>query len=342
MDQIEPMCHLRPNRSSTFCSYSILELDTNLSPRHILPMRTTPTTPATNTTRVPRQTMRPRNVVGVRGWRCHRRTRRLRQSRFEATSRKTQSEKVRTSKKPKAPIFLSETGRRYYSPELGRWVSRDPIGEDGGLNLYQYVYNTPLKYYDYLGGEPQSTDASDNDNTLPGLECSIQHCLDKCNTRNRRIRGSCRLACREAKRMFEEWYDRHSNLDWTKNLPKCPCDIGCKESGDTVGEPGWGNLTDNLHGYHVGASLCMRSNPADGHANQCCYDEDGALITHGAGAGSSDYVPGTWRTFPGHRREDMLPADWAKKLDGGGWGCWSEAYLRARPQVGSEDCPENP
>jgi RHS repeat-associated protein len=26
-------------------------------------------------------------------------------------------------------------GHRYYSPELGRWLSRDPIGEDGGLLL---------------------------------------------------------------------------------------------------------------------------------------------------------------------------------------------------------------
>ncbi len=27
-------------------------------------------------------------------------------------------------------------GYRYYSPELGRWISRDPIEEDGGFNLY--------------------------------------------------------------------------------------------------------------------------------------------------------------------------------------------------------------
>ena len=28
---------------------------------------------------------------------------------------------------------------RYYSPELGRWLSRDSIGEKGGLNLYVKV-----------------------------------------------------------------------------------------------------------------------------------------------------------------------------------------------------------
>ena len=30
---------------------------------------------------------------------------------------------------------------RYYSPELGRWISRDPIEEEGGVNLYAMVGN---------------------------------------------------------------------------------------------------------------------------------------------------------------------------------------------------------
>jgi RHS repeat-associated protein len=32
---------------------------------------------------------------------------------------------------------------RAYDPELGRWLSRDPIAEDGGLNLYAYAGNRP-------------------------------------------------------------------------------------------------------------------------------------------------------------------------------------------------------
>ena len=31
---------------------------------------------------------------------------------------------------------LNNYGYRYYSPGLGRWLSRDPIGEDGGLRAY--------------------------------------------------------------------------------------------------------------------------------------------------------------------------------------------------------------
>ena len=37
---------------------------------------------------------------------------------------------------------------RAYDPELGRWLSVDPIGEAGGLNLYGYVGNDPVNWID--------------------------------------------------------------------------------------------------------------------------------------------------------------------------------------------------
>jgi RHS repeat-associated protein len=40
---------------------------------------------------------------------------------------------------------------RAYSAELGRWLSRDPIGEDGGINLYEYALSNPVNYVDLLG-----------------------------------------------------------------------------------------------------------------------------------------------------------------------------------------------
>ncbi len=42
-------------------------------------------------------------------------------------------------------------GFRYYSPELGRWVNRDPIEEEGGVNLYGFIDNEPIAYLDALG-----------------------------------------------------------------------------------------------------------------------------------------------------------------------------------------------
>ena len=47
-------------------------------------------------------------------------------------------------------------GYRYYSPEMGRWGSRDPIGEWGGLNLYGFVGNGPMGSVDTLGLIPAS------------------------------------------------------------------------------------------------------------------------------------------------------------------------------------------
>jgi len=40
---------------------------------------------------------------------------------------------------------------RPYDPLLGRWMSRDPIGINGGLNEYGFVGNHSINYYDVLG-----------------------------------------------------------------------------------------------------------------------------------------------------------------------------------------------
>ena len=42
-------------------------------------------------------------------------------------------------------------GYRFYHPVLMRWLNRDPVGEYGGLHLYEFAQNIPLCYYDALG-----------------------------------------------------------------------------------------------------------------------------------------------------------------------------------------------
>jgi RHS repeat-associated protein len=46
---------------------------------------------------------------------------------------------------------VSFYGYRYYSPNLGRWVSRDPIGEKGGKNIYIFCRNNGPVFFDALG-----------------------------------------------------------------------------------------------------------------------------------------------------------------------------------------------
>ena len=50
-----------------------------------------------------------------------------------------------------ASSALNLTWTRAYSPRLGRWLSRDLLGETVGMNLYAYVDNEPIRRTDPLG-----------------------------------------------------------------------------------------------------------------------------------------------------------------------------------------------
>jgi RHS repeat-associated protein len=42
-------------------------------------------------------------------------------------------------------------GYRFYSPVSGRWITRDPLGESGGINLYGFTGNSPINWVDLWG-----------------------------------------------------------------------------------------------------------------------------------------------------------------------------------------------
>ncbi|HRE80633.1 MAG TPA: RHS repeat-associated core domain-containing protein [Opitutaceae bacterium] len=48
-------------------------------------------------------------------------------------------------------VNLYHYGRRFYDPKQGRFIGRDPIQEEGGINLYAFVKNQPLNRWDRLG-----------------------------------------------------------------------------------------------------------------------------------------------------------------------------------------------
>jgi RHS repeat-associated protein len=62
---------------------------------------------------------------------------------------------------------------RAYSPQLGRWLQRDPLGYVDGMNLYEYVAGGPVTAIDPLGlsylivGIDQPGEGGDNDKFEP-------------------------------------------------------------------------------------------------------------------------------------------------------------------------------
>lgn len=93
----------------------------------------------------------------------------------KAYIRNSKNEKFREFKKSEIGNVRLFTGReydreiglyyyraRFYSVELGRFISRDPIGTADNVNLYSYVGNNPLKYIDPMGREKKFVSAYDN------------------------------------------------------------------------------------------------------------------------------------------------------------------------------------
>jgi uncharacterized protein RhaS with RHS repeats len=57
---------------------------------------------------------------------------------------------------------LGLTPYRAYDAGLGRWLSRDPLGESDDFNLYSYADNDPVNYLDALGLQTSASKLTQN------------------------------------------------------------------------------------------------------------------------------------------------------------------------------------
>jgi RHS repeat-associated protein len=72
-----------------------------------------------------------------------------------------------------AETGLHYNDQRYYDPQLGRYISADPLGLQGGLNRYAYVGNNPLGFTDPLGLVLFAFDGTGNDESDPSTLSNV-------------------------------------------------------------------------------------------------------------------------------------------------------------------------
>jgi len=72
---------------------------------------------------------------------------------------------------------LGYWGYRYYAPRLGRWISRDPMGERSGSNLYAFCKNAAANSFDPEGRQGQPTSQPKTDPTVSHQDSNGKCCI---------------------------------------------------------------------------------------------------------------------------------------------------------------------
>jgi len=192
-------------------------------------------------------------------------------------------------------------GRRFYSPRIARWLTRDPIEERGGLNLYVACGNDIVNHCDFLGFY-----------TLGDAYDSLER---------RKVPKTKRVGLSYIYfdfEVFNEWLamERTRGAWWTA-LPKCPSRICIKKNGspENPDKRKWKNpqrmILNRIN--HPGGFFEMRSRPCGHSANQCVYDKNGNLLRNQPAAGTADYYsfPEHWWR---HSIHDLRPFEIAREL----------------------------
>ena len=178
---------------------------------------------------------------------------------------------------------FSYYGYRYYDPVTGRWPSRDPIEEWGGINIYAFGPNSPVTGFDILGGRWGPDDA--------GISRDPAE----------RRRQEAEAEANNAREKQEAERNRHKNRNRHNECPKCEPKEGEEDSKGRK----WAPDKDLGKFLFHGNLNCYR------HKNfQCCYDDDGKVVTTGPDQGTYDYEafdPVTGEGSVEHFWEDVYP-----------------------------------
>jgi RHS repeat-associated protein len=144
-------------------------------------------------------------------------------------------------------------GYRYYNPTTGRWPSRDPIEEKGGIGLYKFEANDGLGKWDRLGLDPM-----DSGLTFPPDQLIGPNLLDHLNTDKNN---------KSAIADFEAWLQKNyaKSLEDGRKSIKSDIDAAvkklCFERGYTVSKQSFavGPKTQKKNGEYPGDISYMLS-----------------------------------------------------------------------------------
>lgn len=106
---------------------------------------------------------------------------------------------------------------RYYDPQLGRWINRDPIEEKDIINLYVMVNNDPIGLWDYLGMSPRgrSNYKKRQRKKQEQKEKEFEKIQKEANCILRALLGLLSDAKNDP--MLQKAFDFAENADWFKN-----------------------------------------------------------------------------------------------------------------------------
>ena len=135
---------------------------------------------------------------------------------------------------------------RHYSPALGRFLSRDPIEEQGGRNLYAFVKNRSIDVIDKQGKISIMTVTGPDYDVSPNASC----CLEEKPIW--KAEGYSSLSeCMDKKSTFGEYFGF---------MCTTLCALQSKEMGIASGVLGVGFLIGDMMGGHLvcGAKVCTK------------------------------------------------------------------------------------
>jgi len=100
-------------------------------------------------------------------------------------------------------LNMSDFGMRWYSPEVGRFINRDPIEESGGDLLYGFCLNDGVNKWDYLGEHVDIVQGKDACDMIFRLNITIYYA----NNIEKRARTNLKDIARRIKQSIESLWN---------------------------------------------------------------------------------------------------------------------------------------